>query len=180
MIKVIFEQFAKDKSAFGKSMEAIMAIIIVGAIGCYFLDGYRQQEIAFYSEQYAQSVANKKWLEEFDVSANQKLLDQILKPARYEDVELIHQAQLDLLRRNKLMILNVSKGTAQPPNSNGAKKKLQFAETSVTVTGAWNDIVACLNEFEKNYLVVINNLHLGTNPQNGRIELTIKYRVYYE
>lgn len=180
MIKIIFEQFAKDQSEFRKAMETIIVIIIAGAIGCYFLDSYRQQEIAVYSEQYAQSVANKKWLEDFDVNANQKLLDQILKPAKYEEVELIQQAQLDLLRTNKLTILNVNKGAVQPPGSTGAKKKLQFAETSVTVTGAWNDTVACLNEFEKNYLVVINNLHLGTNPQTGGLELTIKYRVYYE
>ena len=180
MIKVIMEQFSKDKSEFRKAMDTILVIIVVGVIGCYFLDGYRQQEIAVYSERYSQSVENKKWLEEFDVNANQRLLDQILKPAKYEDVERIQQAQLDLQRRNKLMILNVNKGAVQPPGGAGAKKKMQFSETAVTVTGDWNDIVACLNEFEKNYLVVINNLHLGTNLQNGRIELTLKYRVYYE
>ena len=103
----------------------------------------------------------------------------MLKPAAYENVELVQQAQLDLIRKNRLTILNVNKGAAPAPGTGGKKKKIQYAETSVTLTGAWNDIVACLNEFEKNHLVVINNLHLGTNPRSGQIELQIKFRVFY-
>lgn len=179
MIKMMLKQYSEDKSLFRKNMDMALILIVVGLVAIYFLNSFRVNMIASYSQQYEQSVANKTWLEEFDVSANKKLLNNMLKPAAYENVELVQQAQLDLIRKNRLTILNVNKGADPAPGTGGKKKKIQYAETSVTLTGAWNDIVACLNEFEKNHLVVINNLHLGTNPRSGQIELQIKFRVFY-
>ena len=179
MIKMMLKQYSEDKSLFRKNMDMALILIVVGLVAIYFLNSFRINMIESYSQKYEQSVANKNWLEEFDVSANKKLLNNMLKPAAYANVELVQQAQLDLIRKNRLTILNVNKGAAPAPGTGGKKKKIQFAETSVTLTGTWNDIVACLNEFEKNHLVVINNLHLGTNPRSGQIELQIKFRVFY-
>ena len=163
MIKMMLKQYSEDKSLFRKNMDMALILIVVGLVAIYFLNSFRINMIASYSQKYEQSVANKNWLEEFDVSANKKLLNNMLKPAAYANVELVQQAQLDLIRKNRLTILNVNKGAAPAPGTGGKKKKIQFAETSVTLTGAWNDIVACLNEFEKNHLVVINNCLLYTS-----------------
>ena len=59
------------------------------------------------------------------------------------------------------------------------QKKGNFVQSSATVTGSWDDFIACLNEFEKEHLVIITDCKLS-NEKTGLIRADMRYRVYYE
>ena len=96
----------------------------------------------------------------------------------------MQRGQVEKFRQHNLNLVNIQNGIVKPKvvkkaKKNAKERQLDFVQSSATVTGSWDDFIACLNEFEKEHLVIITDCKLS-NEKTGLIRADMRYRVYYE
>lgn len=179
----MIDQFLADKSDFKKKAIILAILIVISLLGCIILNSYRLSVTEQKAKAYELSKQQVAWLETFDYETNKNILDSTLKLIPMKDVEAIQLAQVEIFRRHKLNIVSIQNGEVKPKSTKkgkGKEKQLDFAISTATVQGSWDNFTACLNSFEKQNLVVITDCKVTTDKQTGLINAAMRYRIYYE
>lgn len=173
-----------DNSDFKKKIFVLVILIILAFFGWIFLNSYRITVTEQKVKAYELSQQQEAWLQNFDFEANQKLLSSTLDLVPLEEIEAVQRGQVEKFRQHNLNLVNIQNGIVKPKvvkkaKKNAKERQLDFVQSSATVTGSWDDFIACLNEFEKEHLVIITDCKLS-NEKTGLIRADMRYRVYYE
>ena len=180
----MIEQFMADNSDFKKKIFVLVILIILAFFGWIFLNSCRITVTEQKVKAYELSQQQEAWLQNFDFEANQKLLSSTLDLVPLEEIEAVQRGQVEKFRQHSLNLVNIQNGIVKPKvvkkaKKNAKERQLDFVQSSATVTGSWDDFIACLNEFEKEHLVIITDCKLS-NEKTGLIRADMRYRVYYE
>lgn len=180
----MIEQFLADKSDFKKKTVVLLVLIIIALLGCILLNSYRLTVTSQKIKACELSQQQEDWLEKFDFAANEAVLNSTLDLVPLEQVETAQRAQVEKFRRHHLNLVNIQNGEIKATGGKKAKvktkeKQLDFVQSSATVTGSWDDLIACLNNFERDYLVVITECKIA-NESSGLVSASMCYRIYYE
>jgi hypothetical protein len=180
----VIEQFMADNSDFKKKIFVLVILIILAFFGWIFLNSCRITVTEQKVKAYELSQQQEAWLQNFDFEANQKLLSSTLDLVPLEEIEAVQRGQVEKFRQHNLNLVNIQNGIVKPKvvkkaKKNAKERQLDFVQSSATVTGSWDDFIACLNEFEKEHLVIITDCKLS-NEKTGLIRADMRYRVYYE
>ncbi len=179
----MIDQFIADKSDFKKKTILLLVLIFFSLFGWILLNNYRlditQQKVKAFETSQQQAA----WLEKFDYKANQEVLKHTLDLVPLKKVEEVQRTQLDIFRRHHLNLINIQNGEVKTKTGKKSKsskeKQLNFVQSSATVTGSWDDLIACLNDFEQQHLVVITDCRIS-NEKTGLISAVLRYRIYHE
>lgn len=188
------KEFAKDPNPdFKNSTTILIAILIIFGIGFFVIDAYRITSEQNAITVYNQAKNEQEWLQKFDFADNTKLLKQVLSPVKYPDVEKVQLEQINLIKKHNIMIKKIDNEKIKPPeqekkvekdkdkNKDKIKKiEPNYAQTSLILSGSWDNYAELLNTFEKNYLVVITDLKMDFDQKTGLINTSLKYRIYYD
>lgn len=179
----MIEQYLADKSEFKKKTLVLFILIILSIIGWLFLNSYRLYVTDQRVKAYVLSQQKAAWLNKFDYEENQEILKNTIDLVPLQEVETVQRAQVDIFRRHHLNLVNIQNGELKPKQARkgtAKEKQLDYVQSSATVTGSWDDLIACLNSFEKQNFVVITDCKISTERQSGLIRAVMRYRIYYE
>ena len=173
----MFEAFLKDKSSFkhGVILVVLLAFVLFGAI--FVLLGRYNNVVAANAKDNATFVAQSEWLKKYDSKTVEEIEKLVLHPCKEIEVDKIQKDQLNVFTKHGVTVNSVRKANISKA-SKGSKAALKGAKTSVTFNGSWNNVLAVINEFEKQKtLVVITDLSLSMSDEiNGRMDYVIYYR----
>lgn len=181
----MIEQYLADKSEFKKQTILLVILIIISVLGWLFLNSYRLSITDQKVKAYVLSQQQATWLNKFDYEENQEILKNTLDLVPLKEVENVQRAQVEIFRRHNLNLVNIQNGELklkpkQAKKGTAKEKQLDYVQSSATVTGSWDDLIACLNSFEKQNFVIITDCKISTEKQSGLISAVMRYRVYYE
>ena len=182
MTKFIRE-FAKDPNPNFKSSTTILIIILLAfSLGFVVLDAFRIANEQSKISTYAKAKNEQEWLQKFSFADNAKLLKLVLAPVKFSDIEKVQLEQISLIKKHNLIIKKIDNGKIKIPDQTKKKDKnnVNYAQTTVTLSGSWENLAALLNSFEKLHLVVITDLKMDFDAKTGLINTSMKYQIYYE
>lgn len=171
----MFNAFMSDKSGFKNIIVLLILLSFVVLGGAFMMLGRYNAIVAANDKSSANFKSQAAWLQKYDGSAVTEIEKAVLHPCKENEVDRVQKEQLQLLSSKGLTVTSVKKATIAKTKDN--KSTLKGVKTSVTFEGSWENIVAALNEFEKQKsLVVITDLSLNSKDViSGRLD----YVVYY-
>lgn len=183
-------EFAKDPNPNFKSSTTILLVILLAfSLGFIVIDAFRIANEQSRITAYAKAKNEQEWLQKFSFADNAKLLKLVLAPVKYADVEKVQLEQINLIKKHNLIIKKIDNGKIKMPDQEKKSDKdkknknnanANYAQTTVTLSGSWDNLAALLNTFEKQYLVVITDLKMDFDAKTGLINTSMKYQIYYE
>ena len=173
----MLEAFFKDKSGFkhGVILVVFLSLVLFGAI--FVILGRYNNVVVASAKDNATFIAQSEWLKKYDSKIVEEIEKLILYPCKENEVDKIQKDQLNVFTKHGVTVTSVRKANINK-TSKASKAALKGAKTSVNFRGSWDDVLAVINEFEKQKtLVVITDLSLSMSDEiNGRMDYVIYYR----
>lgn len=173
----MFEAFLKDKSSFkhGVILVFLLSFLLFGAI--FVILGRYNNVVASSSKDNATFMAQSEWLKKYDAKTVEEIEKLILYPCKEVEVDKVQKDQLSVFTKHGVTVSSVRKANVNK-SAKGSKSALKGAKTSVNFSGSWDNVLAVINDFEKQKtLVVITDLSLSMSDEvNGRMDYVIYYR----
>lgn len=173
----MFEAFLKDKSGFkhGVILVCFLSFLLFGSI--FVILGRYNNVVADSAKDNATFVAQSEWLKKYDAKTVEEIEKMILYPCKESEVDKIQKEQLNVFTKHGVTVSAVRKANISK-SSKAGKSALKGAKTSVNFKGSWDNVLAVINDFEKQKtLVVITDLSLSmTDEISGRMDYVIYYR----
>lgn len=179
----MFNAFMQDQSSFKKKFMLTVLLSVASIGSSVFLSQVYTTKTGENEHLKAEYAAQSSWFQKFDYKDATKLYNMVLKPCKLSELDSIQSEQLSLLKTHNLTILSVKNDA--PLDKPDKKIPLKYRKSTVTLTGSWNDLMAALNEFEKNHLVVITNSSFSldndkASSASGLMKATLEYNIYFQ
>ena len=173
----MFDAFLKDKSSFkhGVVLAVLLSFILFGAM--FVILGRYNAVVAQSSKDNATFAAQSEWLRKYDAKTVEEIEKLVLYPCKEAEIDKIQQEQLNVFTKHGVTVSAVRKANISKTRKS-SKTALKGAKTSVNFNGSWDNVLAVVNEFEKQKtLVVITDLALSMSDEiSGRMDYVIYYR----
>ena len=175
----MISMFQEDRDKhFKTKVQILLFLIFLLFIALVGIHWQRADNALTTLQNYDEIAARKVWLAKYKEADMKKFLSQMLPPATLADVETIRAEKVNLCLKHQVLIQNVNNQYgAGKPAGNGSR--LKYMTSTLSVAGTWEQLSACLQEFNNDHLTAISEIHLETDQTTGLIKARITYRIYY-
>lgn len=174
----MLDSFLNDKSKFRLMViiRIVFGLIFLG-VALYFVS-MASDTLVENNRLATRYQSEKNWLAKFKPAKLNAIIASVPKPAKEKEVEEVQNKQLAILQKHHVTILNVRKDSVS--KGAGPKKgSLPFVKADLQLQSSWEDLVAALNELEKEHLVIVTDLQL-TSKEGADVFTRMSYNIYYE
>ncbi len=173
----MFNAFIDDKSGFKNGVILLILISLLFLGGMFVLLNRYNVIVAQSAKDNVAFEAQSVWLKKYDADTVKEIEKLVLLPCKESEVDKVQKEQLQLFAKQGIKVSTVRKAN-MTKSAKAAKNALKGAKTSLSFEGSWENIVALLNEFEKQHsLVAITDLSLSSaDGIHGRMDYVIYYR----
>jgi hypothetical protein len=173
----MIEQFEQDKGPFKKKAVMLLLVALVLLIICGLTNYLRAGFVSAQADLYVKSRQKQEWLKNFNFDQYQAVLAKLPRVCKIDELESVQQQRLGLFAKYNLKVVTVANNPDQ--TAGPGSKTMKFKSATASVTGTWENIMACLNELEHGNLVVVTDLDVTTDHSSGGLLVKFTYRIYY-
>lgn len=174
----MLESFLNDKSTFRLTVIIRIVFALIFVCTAFYFVGMASDTLAENNKLAARYQSEKNWLTKFKPAKLNAIIASVPKPAKEQEVEEVQNKQLAILQKHHVTIINVRKDSVSK-GANAKKGSLPFVKADLQLQSNWDNLVAALNELEKEHLVVITDLQLSSKDGSD-VFTRMSYNIYYE
>jgi hypothetical protein len=152
---------------------SILGFAVIFLMGLHIERTIVTQKLA---NKYQKLQSEQKWLSGYNAPRHLLFFKSLVQPIQRTQIESVRQEKISLLQQNQLTIKSVRNERLKKETKG---KRLNYVSNTLQVEGNWENISACLQQFNQGYLTAVSDITMKNNNKNGLVDVSIKYRIYY-